>query len=134
MMDITAGRYFRGFLASDTLHTTDTAIPLFDQNGNSITLAAGERLIIYECFVSNGATAAKYTIYADTNGNGSYDAGEELIVAGLGVNGVTAFPQAQGYVASRLTTIIAATNKLRATASADSVGSSITIVGHVIKS
>lgn len=131
-MDITSGRYFRGFLASDAL-ATDTAIPLFDENGVATTLAAGERPIIYESLISNGATAAKVTIYADTNGGATYDAGEELIVANLAINAYAAMPNGDGYIAGRQSNG-AAVNKLRAVASANSVGTVITLVGQIIKS
>lgn len=131
-MDITSGSYFRGFLASSTLNV-DAAIPLFDENGNSITLAKGQRPIIYESLVSNGATACAVTIYADTNGDGAYTAGEELVVVNLAVNGNAALPNAEGYIAGRPSNG-AAINKLRAVASAASVGLTITLIGQIINS
>lgn len=131
-MEITSGRYFRGFLASDTL-AADTAIPLFDENGIATTLAKGERPIIYEALISNGATAAKVTIYADTDGGATYNAGEELVVVNLAVNAYGAMPNGDGYIAGRQSNG-AAVNKLRAVASANSVGTAITVVGQIINS
>lgn len=131
-MDITSGKYFRGYLQSDALNV-DTAIPLFDENGIAITLAKGERPVIYELLVSNGATTCAVTVYADTNGNAALDAGEELARFTLAANGQGALPSASGFVAGRQSDG-ATKNKLRAVASVASVGLSITIIGHIINS
>lgn len=131
-MEIASGRFFRGFLASSTL-ATDALIPLFDENGVAITLAKGERPIVYELLISNGATASSVTVYADTNGSGTYDAGEELLVANLAINANVMYPNAQGYLAGRVSNG-AAVNKLRAVASANSVGTTISIIGQIINS
>lgn len=132
-MEIVAGKFFRGYLASDDIATAAVAIPLFDSDGIAITLKKGERPIIYEGLVSNGATAATVTVFADTSGNGSLDAGEELFAATLAVNSLVAFPQAQGYVMGRQSDG-ANVNKLLVKGSAASVGTRVVIIGHIINS
>lgn len=132
MMEIVAGKYFRGYLASSDISTA-AAIPLFDADGVAITLAKGERPVIYEGIISNGATASIITIFADTNGNGSLDAGEELVAANLPTNGVAYAPAASSYIMGRQSNG-AAVNKLMAVASVASVGSRITVIGNIINS
>jgi hypothetical protein len=130
MMEIVNGKFFRGFLASSDISTA-AAIPLFDGDGNAITLKAGERPIIYEALLSNGATASIITVFADTDGSGTLTAGEELFAASLAINANAAFPNANGYIMGRISNG-AAVNKLMAVASAASVGSRITILGNII--
>lgn len=127
-----SGKYFRGFLASDTLNV-DAALPLFDMDGVAITLAKGERPVIEEIEITNGATAAVVTIYADTDGSATYQAGEELFVCNLPVAGQASFPQAGGVLAGRVSDG-ATKNKLRAVASAASVGTKINVIGAIINS
>lgn len=129
---VPAGKWVRGFIASDTLNV-DTAFALKDGNGNAVTLAKGERFILEEGLVSAGATACKVTIYSDADGSQTYTAGEELFAANLPVNGSVFFPSANGIVFGR-TSDGANVGKIRAIASAASVGTVITIVGRIIGS
>lgn len=125
------GQYVRGYLATNDL-TTAAAIPLFDANGASVTLQKGQRLLVDELLIANGATASIITVFGDTNGNGTLDAGEELVSVSLGVNLQTALPSASGTIANRQIGATAAINKLLAVASAASVGTRIVLVGRIV--
>lgn len=129
---IPAGIWVRGYLQSDTLNA-DAAVPLVDANGVAITLGKGQRFILEECLLSNGATAAAITVYSDANGGGTYNAGEELVSAILPVNGVAMFPNAGSVVFGRISDG-ANNGKIRAVASAASVGTRINLIGRIINS
>lgn len=127
MSFLTAGKYVRGFLGSDTLNV-DTAIPLLDANGATVTLGAKDRLVILELLLTNGATASVVTVYSDANGSSTYNAGEEFLVANLAANEAINFPAAKGFVMGRQG------GAPRAIASAASVGTKINLVGVIINS
>jgi hypothetical protein len=131
--EIPAGKWVRGFLASDTLNA-DTAIPLVDANGVAVTLGKGDRFVLEEALISNGATAAKYTLYCDADGGGTYTAGEELFVTLLAVNSPGFFPAAGNSVIFGRQSDGANKGKIRVIASAASVGSSLTLIGRIINS
>lgn len=132
MLDIPNGFYVSGYLASDDISTA-AAIPLFDGNGVSYTLSPGERLIIASVSINNGATASVVKIFADADGDGALDAGEELYAASLAAK-AQASPNLAQPIYSRQIGATAAINKLFAIASASSVGTIIVLNGYVIKS
>lgn len=125
-----AGKWFRGYLSNDALNT-DAAIPLFDEDGTTLTLLLNQRLLVQSITITNGATASIITIYTDRNGNAAYDAGEELVVANLPVNGSIVTPANDAFnVGSQSDG--SAKGKLRAVASAASVGTRITVIGRIL--
>lgn len=126
-----AGTYVRGYLASDDISTA-TAIALFDADGIAYVQPVNTRLIIDNVVISNGLTASTVTIFADTNGNGTLDAGEELFSASLAINGFSSLGNDGAVASRRLGT--SSKNKLFAVASAASVKTRINLVGRVINS
>jgi hypothetical protein len=132
MHDFSNGKYVSGFLASNDISTA-AAIPLFDANGNAVTLAVGERLIIETVSLNNGATASKITLFADTNGGGTLDAGEELYAATLAANSNNS-PTLNMPILGRRIGATTAINKLFAVASAASVGTVVFINGQIVTS
>lgn len=124
-----AGKWFYGFLQSDTLNTV-ADIPLFDANGNTITLAAGDRPVITEIFLSNGATACKLTVFQDMDNGGTVTAADPAFAATLAANtwaGMNFSSEFRGRVATS-----ALLGKLKAIGSAASIGCVIHIVGKII--
>jgi hypothetical protein len=121
------GEYVRGYLASDTMNA-DADIPLFDRDGNARVLKAGERLVLNFITINNGATAATVSLYADKNGGGTVDAGEELYRAAVAVN-------AQNFMDSgelHFPKVTATGGKLRVHAAVASVGSTIVVIGFIL--
>lgn len=121
------GRYVRGYLASSDI-TTAVDVPLFDRDGIAYVLQVGERLVLDFLSLNNGATASIITLFADKNGGGTLDAGEELYSASVAVNAQNFMDDAE-IVLPRLT---AAGGKLKVVASVASVGSRIIVVGRVV--
>jgi hypothetical protein len=131
MMDIAQGKFVKGYLASNDL-TTAAAVPLFDADGNSVTLAAGERVVIYAAILSNGATASIITLFSDADASGAMNSGEEIVSAALAVNTAFSFPAAEGFALGRRATSTANSGRIMAVASAASVGQKITLIGQII--
>lgn len=133
MYDLPNGKYFSGYLASNDISTA-AAIPLFDADGNSLTLAVGERPVIQTISLNNGGTASKITIFADKNAGGSLDAGEELYAASLAANSNNSPNLDHTPVMGRRIGPLATNNKLFAVASAASANTVIVINGTIILS
>lgn len=126
------GTYVRGYMASNDL-TTAVPIPLFDANGTAYVIQPGKRLLIDELLLANGAVASVITVFADVNGNGTLDAGEELISMNLGVTFANAFPSAGlGPVASRVIGATTLINRLMVVASIASASTRIMLIGRIV--
>lgn len=124
-----AGKWFYGFLQSDTLNTA-TDIPLFDANGNAVTLATGDRPVITDIMLGNGATACKISVFQDMDNGGTVTSGDPVFAAPLPVNGslvANLSSELRGRVATS-----ALLGKLKAIGSAASVGCVVHIIGKII--
>lgn len=123
------GEYVRGYLASSDI-TTAVDVPLFDRNGNARVLQVGERLVISFLSLNNGATSSIITLFADKNGGGTLDAGEELYSASVAANAQNFMDDAELH-APKLTAV---GGKLKVVASVASVGTRIIVVGFILNS
>lgn len=73
-----SGRTIYGRIVNAVL-TTATEITWEDKNGNSVTLAAGDRVNIVDLVVSTDGTAKDIIIFQDNDGDNALDSGEEII-------------------------------------------------------
>jgi len=132
MTDVPSGEMIRGFLASSDI-SAGVTVPLFDRNGVSRALVAGERLILTDVFVSNGATASIITLYQDNNGDAAVDAGEALFAGSYGINGSSTVDlNIFINLAPQVATLTNGLLKVRASTS--SVGTRIFVSGIITKS
>jgi hypothetical protein len=129
MDNFPAGKWVRGYLASSDISTA-AAVSLFDADGNAVTQTVGTRLIITSLEIRNGATASIITLFADTDGDGALDSGEELWSGSLAVNGGLEMSFLDGLASRKLAA--SNVNRLMAVASAASVGTRINLVGRII--
>lgn len=135
MQDRPQGKYVYGFLASDNL-TASAMIPLFDADGNSVTLAVGERLAITALSLNNGATSRKLTLFVDRTGDGVLNAGEAIHAAFVAAKA--------NYSPSLLVPIVSSViqfvpgfpllNNIGISANGSSAGTTIWLAGVVTKS
>lgn len=126
--EITAGQWVRGYLQSDALNT-DTAIPLVDANGVAVSLLKNQRFVLEAAIINAGATSCAITIYSDANGGATYNAGEELVSVILPVNGIAEIHDTP--IFGRNSDGVNQ-GKIRAVASAASVGTRINLYGRII--
>jgi hypothetical protein len=112
--------------------TADTAFTLRDANQNpiSMSLYVGYRIVVDSLIVTNGATAQVLTIYIDKNGNGTYDAGEELIIFDLAANQVASVPHGT-FTGVVLGTVASGVGLLRAVEGTNSTPCYITMSGRL---
>lgn len=78
-MHVPAGTYFRGHLVTPTNATGIFLIPLFDGNGNVLTIPQGQRPIISALAVSLTGVTGLMSVGLDTNGDGTL--GQSLFAA-----------------------------------------------------
>jgi hypothetical protein len=72
------GKYFSCTVLSSTT-AGDQALTLLDSNQAAITLLVGDRIIMDNVSFNTSSPKGGLTVlYLDKNGNGSYDAGEEV--------------------------------------------------------
>lgn len=126
MYDFPAGEYVRGFLSSNDL-TTAAAIPLFNSQGVSRTLGARERIVIASLALNNGGTASVLTVFCDVDADGTVDTGEGLYAASLAANGNNS-PNLE----DPLLGVFGFAPSVKA--SAASAGTTVVLVGTIIKS
>jgi hypothetical protein len=129
MFDNASGEYVRGFLASDDM-TTAVEVPLFNKQGVARVIAAGERLVIGQLIVNNGATVATFTVFSDATADGIVDTGETLFAGIAPVNGSLDANPLFPLIGIRSATIGV---KTKIKASVASVGARVTLVGMVVK-
>lgn len=128
------GEEVRGFLASDDL-TTATEVTLRGINYVAAAprvLAVGERLVIDTVVLANGATASVITLFQDQNDDGTVDAGEELISASLPINGALTPNLGTPIICRQVAASVG--GKVKAKATAASVGSRIFFTGRIVVS
>lgn len=126
-----AGLRLHAFLGN--IGASDTAFSFFDDQGFAYTPVAGDRIIVDEMTITQGATSVSYTVYFDYTNAGSYAAttGEELYVGTPAVGQVVLFPHGT----PRAGSINAAhAVKLRAVMGGSSVGASIMVNARRIQS
>jgi hypothetical protein len=133
MQHFPAGKYVRGYLLSNDM-TTAVDVPLFDADGNTVTPLVGERLIITELLINNGATQATFTIFTDINYNGAVDAGEALYRVTLVADDTGGFTgmSFDGLAGAAIKASPAGSGKVRVVASIGSVGASVMFVGKLV--
>lgn len=78
------GRYFHGEYHTDS--GTGGALTLSDENGNALTLASNQRLVIHvaQLIVSASGQA---TLYFDNDAGSDIDTGERVIAGNVAANG-----------------------------------------------
>lgn len=130
MYDLAAGNYFRMFLSSDDL-TTASDVTLLDAQGNTLIVAVGERVVITDIAINNGATASVVTIFVDTDDDGTVDAGESLYAASLAIKGGVSSSFFTPLQLPRKPTATAGDVKVKA--SAASVGTTVILTGFTTK-
>lgn len=124
MQDQLSGDLLQSYLASDDL-TTAVEVVLKDLAGNAVVLGSGERLWLTDVILNNGATASVITIFQDANGDGNVTAGEEIYRAACAVNSTNPATSLRSPIATRRANATAANRKIKAKASAASVGTTV---------
>lgn len=127
------GEYVSGFLASDDL-TTATEVQLRGLNFDGSTyrvLAVGERLVVDSVSLNNGASAAIVTLFQDENGDGTVNTGEELASASLAASSQFTPHLESPLICNTVTATVQ--GKVKAKASAASIGSRIMFTGRIIR-
>jgi hypothetical protein len=124
------GKKVYGRISNTAVNTTPVEIVFKDCNGDTHTLAVGERLVIYEVSLNNRATAKDLTILHDLDAGTDLDAGEEIVTASFGAAGYEELIFQFGLPTKRITV---ATQKLYALASAAGAVD-VLVVAEIIKS
>lgn len=130
MESFPAGKVVIGKLANTALNSAPVALVFKDINGSTHTFAAGERLVIYEVRAGTRATAKDLTLFQDTDGDATLDAGEEFYVVSFAAAGIWSDEFSDGLPMLKINA--GATNKFYAFASAAGA-SDVFVLGQVIK-
>lgn len=132
MIDFPSGETFRSYNASDTFSTV-ADIAFLDRDGVARLIATGERVIIGDIVINNGATASIYTIFQDANGDGLVTAGDQLFRVALPIDG-QAVVNFAACLNARPKVSTVANGIIKVIASAGSVGSTVILAGIITKS
>lgn len=116
---------------TDTDVSTAAALVFKNDDGTTITVGSGERLIIQEIHFNNRATAKVLTVFQDDDGDDALDTGEELWQASFAAAGPAEVQFARGLACRRGNA--AGTNNLFAFASAAG-NVDVLVIGEIIKS
>ena len=98
MFDMPSGKYVKANLATNDASTAQQ-LTLKDSDGNTVTLAPGQRLSILECQVSGGA-AGLITIFQDRDGSGTLGGGNVLFSTNFASGQPSPFPNATAAIVS----------------------------------
>lgn len=124
------GQYVRAVIASDDL-TSATAFSFLNENDQVVPLTTDDRLVIHHLTISNGSNASSFSIFQDLDNDDVNDSGELRYKAILAASGFAAVNFFGGLRMAQRPTPTA--GDLMVQASAASVGTTIVIIGTILR-